>query len=197
MKHEIRTIPLTIEKRDDDDTVTLISYAPPWDSISEDLGGFRERFERGAFVNLDDDIRATYEHDSSKILGRRSAGTLRLKDEKEGLRYEVDLDLERTTDRDLARSIDRGDVRGSSFEFSVKPGGEKWEEDEDGRSLRTVKRGGAMLFQVGPVTNAAYQETSVALRSLDQWHTDSEAERSGIFKRLWRRLRLAEAESVL
>jgi HK97 family phage prohead protease len=200
MKHEIRTVPIRIEKRDDDGSVTLVSHAPPWESLSVDLGGFREKFERGAFVNLDDDIVSTFEHDSSKILGRRSADTLRLKEDGDGLRYEVDLDGERTTDRDLVRSIDRGDVNGSSFEFAVNHGGEKWEEDDEGRSIRTVVKGGARLFQVGPVTNAAYQETTVALRSLDTWRSDKDGwaqTREEALARAKRRLRLAEAESVL
>lgn len=195
MKTESRFIPLEIELREGDDgSLTLVSHAPPWESLSVDMGGFREKFERGAFSNLVDDIVATYEHNSGDILGRTSAGTLRLKDDENGLRYAVDLD-DTTVAQDVGKRVKNGNVRGSSFEFAVRDGGDAWTEDENGRAIRTVLKGGAKLFQVGPVTRPAYQDTSVALRSLEHWHSEQTAsDTSAKLSAARRRLRLAEAE---
>ncbi len=176
---------------DDEGVTRLVSHAPPWGTWSVDLGGFRERFERGAF-GATGDVIATFEHDNSKVLGR-TPNTLRLKDEKDGLRYEVELP-DTTTGRDVAELVRRGDVRGSSFEFRVKAGGEAWSEDDDGAVTRTITD--AELLQVGPVMKPAYPVGSdVALRSYEEarGNRDSEWEREMARKRRIRRLRLAEA----
>jgi len=202
MDRESRFVPIEIESRDGEEGMTLVSHAPPWESLSQNLGGFQEQFVRGAFTNLDEDIVATYNHNPSAILGRTVAGTLAVAEDDDGLRYEVSLP-DTTVGRDLSESIRRGDVRGSSFEFVVEPGGEEWSKDEDGTDLRTVTS--ARLFQVGPVTNPAYSDTSVALRSLED-HRKAEQDiideaekakaetQAEAIEQAKRRLRLAEAE---
>jgi len=166
MDYEIRTIQGTVEVRGDgEEARTLVGVSPPWETWSSEgaLPGFREQFERGAFDNLDDDILVTVEHDNAKILGRTAAGTLRLSDTPEGLRYEVELP-DTTAARDLVQSIKRGDISGSSFEFRVHEDGDRWVE-ESGVVSRTVKKGGAVLRQVGPVTRPAYGDApAVAMR---------------------------------
>ena len=60
--------------------------------------------------------------------------------------------------------VGRGDVTGSSFEFFVAEDGDRWVE-ENGTVTRTVKKGGATLRQVGPVSRPAYGDApQVALR---------------------------------
>ena len=166
MEYEIRTVTGTVEIRDSDDGPSiLIGVSPPWETLSSEgaLPGFRETFERGAFTNLDDDILVTVEHDNSKILGRTSAGTATFTDTPEGLRYEVELP-DTTAARDLAESIKRGDVTGSSFEFVVHKDGDRWVE-ENGSVTRTVKKAGAAVRQAGPVSRPAYGDApQVALR---------------------------------
>lgn len=163
-------------KTAEDGKRTLVSVAPPWDTLSVPmrmLDGriFRERFERGAFGELDgSDVIATFQHDDSLLLGRTPA-TLRLTDGEDGMRYEVDLG-ETTIARDVAEHVARRDVRGSSFEFSLRGNpsvpGDTWEEQEDGTWVRTVRA--AKLYQVGPVTHPAYESgTDVALRSLEEY----------------------------
>lgn len=167
MSREVRSLPLEIRiRRGEDGKRTLVSTAPPWDTLSQDLGGFRERFARGAFGDLDEaDIISTVEHDGRMLIGRTPL-TLRLEDTDEGLRYEVDLP-DTSAGRDLAELVERGDIRGSSFEFSVESDGDDWEQDDEVGWIRTVRS--ARLYQVGPVTNPAYQDgTQVALRSLDR-----------------------------
>src|SRR5437763_1584965 len=72
----------------------LVGYAAVYNSLSADLGGFKERIMPGAFkgsVAGSTDIRALVDHDSTKLLGRTSNGTLRVAEDQRGLRVEIDL----------------------------------------------------------------------------------------------------------
>ena len=142
-------------------------YAAVFDSLSEDLGGFQEKIEPGAFKNAikNSDARALFNHDRNFVLGRQSAGTLRLKEDKNGLHMEIDPPMTQFA-KDLVVSIQRGDIKEQSFGFTVKS--DKWEDlDEKSkmatRTITEVDR----LYDVSPVTFAAYPETSVAVRSLE------------------------------
>lgn len=97
------------------------------------LGAFTEIVEPGAVdrtLREQLDVRALADHDATArgVLGRVSAGTLRLAKDARGLRFEVDLP-DTSVGRDLLESVTRRDVRGASFRFEViKPGGERWEQ---------------------------------------------------------------------
>lgn len=175
MERERRIVPTgRVELRQGNDGETVLEgMAPPWESWSKNLGGFREIFERGAFANLseggeladpEDMVTSTFEHNSAMLLGTTPTN-LRLQDQEKGLAYTVALP-DTTAGRDAAEYVRRGDVRGSSFEFSVLPEGSKWSPGEDGVMERRVKAGGAILYQVGPVTNPAYADTAAAMRQL-------------------------------
>jgi HK97 family phage prohead protease len=145
----------------------LIGYAAVFDSLSEDLGGFHEIVRQGAFKrslesNHTDPL-ALVHHLPHLVLGRRSAGTLRLAENSKGLNFEIDLP-DTTTARDLAVSVERGDVRGASFAFTVDPDGDHWEVngDEVMRELRSVT-----LHEITITPTPAYPDTSVARRTLD------------------------------
>ena len=145
----------------------------------------------GSIVNLDDDIIATFDHDNGQLLGRTSSGTLELNSDDNGLMYRVNL-ADTTISRDLMAWVERGDISGSSFEFSVNPDGDEWEFGEDDIELRTVVN--SNLFQVGPVVLPAYKKnTAVAIRSLDAWleSHDGGAEKIAAHRR---RLALLETE---
>ncbi len=153
-------------------TPRIAGHAALFDSISEDLGGFRERIRPGAFgASLAaDDVRALFNHDPNVILGRNRAGTLRLTEDERGLGIEID-PPDTQAARDLMVSIARGDVSQMSFGFSVAPGGQIWEKDAQGGVLRTLTA--VRLFDVSPVVFPAYPDTAVAVRALDAWR-DSE-----------------------
>jgi uncharacterized protein len=154
-----------IEKREDGAPLVK-GHAAVFDSLSENLGGFREKIDPGAFDEvLGDDVRVLFNHDSSLILARTSAKTARIGIDTKGLSYDYDAGGQ-SYSRDLIESMERGDVTQSSFGFTIDD--QKWEEDEDGRIVRTilkVKR----LFDVSPVTFPAYPDTDVAKRSLGEW----------------------------
>lgn len=164
---EVRYITPELRASEKDGVKRISGYAAVFDSWSEDLGWFREKISPGAFRDAlkTSDTMALFNHDHNIILGRQSAGTLRLKEDERGLHMEVDLPDTQVAN-DVYELIDRGDVRGQSFGFSV--GESEWRykddtEELDERTIIKVKE----LFDVGPVTYPAYPDTSVAKRSHD------------------------------
>ena len=155
----------TVELRNDDGERRITGYAAKFNTLSENLGGFRETIREGAFDNvLTNDVRALFNHNPSMILGRTNAGTLQLTTDGNGLHYRVDPPNTHYA-QDLVKSIERGDVTQSSFAFQV--GDDDWDEDDDGRLIRTIKTV-KRLFDISPVTYPAYPDTSVVARYLEQ-----------------------------
>lgn len=147
----------------DTKTATMRGYAAKFNTLSELMWDFRETIAPGAFDDvLQDDVRALFNHDPNLILGRLPAGTLRLSVDDVGLLYEVDLpDVDYA--RNLAVSIERGDVTQSSFAFSLALEGDKLEKKADGTYLRTITKI-ERLYDVAPVTYPAYPDTTVGQR---------------------------------
>ena len=140
-----------------------------YDSLSENLGGFREVIAAGAFDKvMDDDVRALFNHNPDNILGRSSAGTLKVGLDKRGLTYDID-PPDTAVGRDLLVSIQRGDVRESSFGFFIQE--DDWEERDDGAVIRTIVEV-RQLLDVSPVTYPAYPDTDVAQRELRAWRDE-------------------------
>ncbi|MBB4267599.1 HK97 family phage prohead protease [Roseospira visakhapatnamensis] len=150
------------------DAPRIVGHAALFDRLSEDLGGFRERIRPGAFADSleREDVRALFNHDPNVILGRNRAGTLRLGEDAEGLAIEID-PPDTQAARDLMVSIARGDVSQMSFGFIVRPGGQSWEKDAEGRVLRTLTA--VRLLDVSPVVFPAYPDTAVAVRAMTAW----------------------------
>jgi HK97 family phage prohead protease len=135
----------------------VVGYAALYDTLSVDLGGFRERILPGAFARAD--VRALINHDESLLLGRTLSGTLVLSDDQRGLRVQIALP-NTTYARDLVVLLERGDISQMSFAFRavrdrfIKEGGEVV------RELAEVE-----LYDVSVVTYPAYPETTADLRS--------------------------------
>lgn len=169
---ERRSIPkpvtgLKIERRADEQPV-LIGYAAVF-YRADDPGtefemwpGAVERIMPGAYdsaLSRPDDVRALFNHDTDHVLGRTSAGTLRLSVDAVGLRYEIDMP-ETQFARDLAASIERGDISGSSFSFRDLK--RTWIDDTS-TPLEIREVHDVELFDVGPVTFPAYDAASVSV----------------------------------
>jgi HK97 family phage prohead protease len=136
------------------------------------IGGyFREVIAPGAFKDsiAQDDIRVAFNHDPNFILGRTSAKTATVEEDKKGLKYTA-IPPDTQAGRDTVTSIKRGDITGSSFQFTVEnDDDESWdfEQTKQGKlPLRTIKR--AKLYEVGPVAFPAYDTTTVSARALVQ-----------------------------
>ena len=65
---------------------------------------------------------------------------------------------------ELIESLKRGDISESSFAFTVED--DNWERKEDGSYVRTILKF-ERLYDVSPVYYPAYEDTSVALRSIE------------------------------
>lgn len=137
-------------------------YAAVFGSLSVEMWGFRERIAPGAFAaSIEaDDIRALWQHNREVVLGRTKAGTLRLDEDSNGLRVEIDAP-DTQGGRDAVVSIGRGDVDQMSFGFRVLE--DAWDEDGEGQLIRTLKK--VKLYEVSPVTFPAYQATTVSVRT--------------------------------
>jgi len=159
--------PVEIRAETDNEGEKIVGYGAVFESRSENLGGFTEIIEKGAFDNvLDQDVRGLFNHDPNYVLGRQSAGTLKLSVDERGLKYEIDPPATDTI-RDLVMEpMKRGDISGSSFGFIVDD--DEWTEGDDGAVTRTIKSVRS-LMDVGPVTFPAYPETGAAMRSLNEF----------------------------
>jgi HK97 family phage prohead protease len=163
---------LVIESRADGRS-SIIGYAAVYNRLSLDLGGFREEIMPGAFDRIlnrqrgKQDVVALFNHDSNIVLGRTSSGTLELSSDDKGLRYVVTPPMSRA---DVMELIQRRDVRGSSFAFTVGKDGEAFRTGEDGGAVRQIREVSG-LYDVGPVLVPAYPATSatVAMRSYEAW----------------------------
>jgi HK97 family phage prohead protease len=141
---------------------------------SQDLGGFveiikPEAIERTIAEGID--LRAFFDHDPAKVLGRQSAGTLRT--EKTGQGLSVEIDPPSVTDpANLLELIQRGDVNGMSFSFSTMPNGDDWKR-EDNRIVRYVTD--MRVYEVSVVSMPAYEQTDVevALRAMQSFEARS------------------------
>lgn len=145
----------------------LIGYASVFNSLSEDLGGFRERVASTAYDRaLADpklDCKALINHDPSLIIGRTTNGTLRLNTDSIGLRMAVDLP-NTSYARDLMASVSRGDMTQMSFAFTADD--EDWADGEDpdkpGESIRIRTLKSVSLMDVSAVTYPAYSSTNIS-----------------------------------
>lgn len=139
--------------------LVVTGYAALFESRSEDLGGFVEEIDRGAFagslVKDDLDVRFLINHDSNLVLARSKSGTLELTEDERGLRIYARV-APYSYAEDLKIAIERGDIDQMSFAFTVEE--DSWAAADDGTPLRRVHRV-KDLFDVSVVTYPAYAET--------------------------------------
>jgi len=173
---EIRTIDVQdLELRMDGDNPVVVGYGAVFNSMSNDLGGFREYIGSEAFEGrLEDDVRFLINHDGMP-LARTTNGTLRLSVDERGLKYEAKLNPNVSTSRDLMELLKDGTINQSSFAFIVED--DSWEM-KDGMNVRTINKV-SRLYDVSAVTYPAYNEasSSVALRSMQEWQEKEEAKK--------------------
>lgn len=163
-------VSLCIEDRDGE-SPKIRGIAPPWDSLSVNLGGFREKFSATAFDKVLSkrklDVPLLFNHDDSKVLARTTNGTLRIEKTDKGLAFEAD-PVATQTAAEVVTLIRSKTIFGSSFAFTVEPKGETWQEDERGNVVRTISEASG-LYDLSPVTRAAYPSSSIGVRSLPLW----------------------------
>lgn len=142
-------------------------YAVPTVIGNKGSKPFREVIARGAFakaVATKQDARLYINHDRNRIMGRVSAGTLRLRDTSDGLYFEADLPPTEDA-RNVYAAIQRGDMRECSFGFMDPVDDWAVETLEGVRMISRTIRDVGQLADVSIVTEPAYSGTSVQARS--------------------------------
>ena len=150
----------------------------PYDSLSGNLGGFREKIMPGAFAeSLADghNIFALWSHDSAKPLCSSNAGTLRLRDTVRGLSVEMDLDPTISWCSDALRAIKTGSM-GLSFGFTLNPGGDSWSNEGTLREVHSAK-----ISEISPVVWPAYSESKISARQRKQQQEVADMARTKAF----------------
>lgn len=164
---EKRTSDINIRFSIDNKVIRLMGTAIAYNSLSNNpipgLPGVRERILPGAFKQTVEDgsnIFMFWNHDMKYVFGRTSRGTLRLKEDQNGVQFENDVPDAQWA-KDLLPSIKRGDISNMSFSFNdnVDPVFTK-EGKEIVRNVRDAK-----LYEISIVTYPAYESTSVYMRS--------------------------------
>lgn len=131
-----------------------------WDNVVE-------RIAPSAFTRAvkEDDVRGLKNHDPNLLLGRSSAGTMRLSVDEIGFRYEID-PPDTQNGHDTIKEIKRGDLSGSSFSFLIPEGGDEWSEQKtaEGAKIHIRTLNEVQVFDTGPVTFPAYSATTTGVR---------------------------------
>jgi len=166
MEKERRTF--KIEVRQADNGVKLLAGTPiVYNRKSEDMGFF-EYIAAGAAKEAirASDPRLLYGHNSDVLLpiARKKSGTLREVEDKNGVHIEADPPQKNQFVDALIESIERGDVGEMSFGFTVLD--DEWKNLDTDKPTRTIIKIGE-IFDYSYVAFAAYNDTTVALRSLD------------------------------
>lgn len=173
----------TYEVRADSQSRTISGYALKFNELSNELsnrsGSFYEIILPGALDGVIEksDILCLLNHDQSRgVLARSKYGTgsLKLSVDEIGLRYEF-IVPDTALGQELIVGIERGDISGSSFGFTVEE--EEFVRNSDGTILRKIYKF-AELFDVSPVYYPAYDATEVDVRGFTDFLNNEE--KSGI-----------------
>lgn len=168
--------PFQVRVADGDDGKTTIAGRAvvynAWVQIGPDSWGWKERIAPGALTDSlsDQGIYATFNHDADNLLGRVSNDTLRMTDSEKALMVEIDPNLDTDIGRQVLAFVKRQDVRGMSFAFSVETYEMKYPKKKTDMEEVTITK--AKLYELGPVTNPAYTQTSAKLRSQIDAHRE-------------------------
>lgn len=165
----IRTITARASKIDVSDERHLTGYAIVFNSLSEDLGGWKEIIAPEAVdrtLRSGDNVDALIDHrrETTSVLGSTDSGLLRMQKDRHGLKVHI-FPPDTTTARDVVTTVKAGLVKGMSFAFRLWPEGAVWEQNDDGLFIRTVND---MTFdEVSVVLNPAYSDTEISARARD------------------------------
>ena len=174
MKTERIKINTTFEVRNigegEEKQTHLQGYALTFDSLSEDLGYFREIIRKGALDNCKmDNVVLNVNHDMDKPLARNNKGkgngigTLTLTVDEKGLFFDA-IPTDTSYSRDLISNMEAGIIDKCIFAFMLDWQDDEaqtldWDTNNRGYDLRTINKI-KEIFDVSIVTNPAYESTS-------------------------------------
>lgn len=159
---------------DNSKSVTISGYALLFNTLSKDLGGFKETIKANALDNVDfSKVYMLFNHDYDKPLANVESKTLDLNVDDKGLAFTATLDSSVSYVSDVINQIQNGNIKSCSFGFDVDnsdDNADTFTEDHDGNVIRTINKI-KDLFDVSLVTVPAYDETTVKVdkRSYNQF----------------------------
>lgn len=163
----LRSYSCEMRTRKEENKGIIEGYAIIYESKT-DLGYFDEIIKRGALAKTDlKDVRFLVNHDTTMIPLARSRNnnensTMQLIVDERGLKVVIRLDIENNTEaRNLYSAIERGDISGMSFMFTIR--GEEWKDENTDHPLRTITDI-EQVFEVSAVTFPAYEATEINAR---------------------------------
>lgn len=165
---ERRFLEIEVRAASEGEPPVISGMAAVYNREANIAGLFREVIRPGAFARVlseNPDVIGAPNHNWDTVLGRTIAGTLKLEDrEKDGLHYSIDVNPNDQEAMNFYSRVQRGDIRHSSFAFTVRK--ELWTNPENPtdlplRAVLEVER----LYDVSPVTFPAYPTTTASVRS--------------------------------
>ena len=168
---EIRAFNFEVRAQEDEAHGTFIEGTPIVYDSWTDLGWYDEMIDRGALADTDlRDVRFLVNHNTDMIPLARSRNnnensTMQMSiDDEVGMKIRVNLDIENNAEaKALYSAIDRGDISGMSFMFTVD--GDRWEDEASEHPKRHIERI-SKVFEVSAVTFPAYEATNISARGL-------------------------------
>ena len=169
MKKEIRAFTFDV-RAEENERGHILTGRPIVFGQRTNLGWYDEIIEPDALADTDlKDVRFLLNHNVDMIPMARSRNnnensTMQLSVGSEGMDIRVDLDVENNADsRALYSAVERGDLSGMSFMFTVDK--DSWEEADSEHPTRHI-RAIDKVFEVSAVTFPAYSQTSIQARGI-------------------------------
>ena len=169
-KMEIRNLEFEVRADQNEEHGSFITGRPIVFDARTNIGPWDEIIDRGALDETDlKDVRFLVNHNIDMIPLARSRNntpnsTMQMSVDENGMGIRVDLDIENNADaRSLYSAVNRGDITGMSFMFSVDK--DSWDEvdsEHPTRHIRSIRR----VMEVSAVTFPAYAQTSIQTRGL-------------------------------
>lgn len=171
-KKEIRAFNFEVRADQNEEHGSHLTGTPIVFDERTDLGWYDEIIDKDALAETDlRDVRFLVNHNTDMIPLARSRNnnensTMQLSVGDNGMNIRVDLDTENNADsRALYSAVERGDISGMSFMFSVDR--DEWDDLESEHPVRRVLSIGR-VFEVSAVTWPAYEATSIQARGLSE-----------------------------
>lgn len=153
--------------------MVIEGYALLFNTMSEDLGGFREIINPNALDDVDvSDVKCLINHDFNYVIGRTQSGSLTLTVDNKGLYFKCYLP-NTSYARDIYENIKAGNVNQCSFFYTLPPEDQNsrtWQVI-DGEYVQTINKID-QLIEVSIVTIPAYIDTSVEVAQRNKGFKD-------------------------
>ena len=167
---EIRAFTFEVRASEDEEHGHILTGRPIVYDSRTNLGWYDETIAKDALKETDlRDVRFLINHNTDMIPLARSRNnnensTMQMTVDDDGMAIRVDLDIEGNAEaKSLYSAVERGDIDGMSFMFTVDA--DSWDELESEHPARTIEKIGK-VFEVSAVTFPAYEATSLQARGL-------------------------------